>query len=102
MNYELTLKGHVENWTGQSQGNRSVSVAMTSIQTFYEVRSLDVTWWPNLERPGSESYTTYAENMYLQVFQKRRRYELPFLAIWKTTEGFKQTRKQKQKKNTAT
>ena len=20
MNYELTLKGHVENWTGQSQG----------------------------------------------------------------------------------
>ena len=30
------------------QGNRSVGVALTNIQTFYGVRSLDVTWWPDL------------------------------------------------------
>ena len=47
------------------QGNRSVGVALTSIQTFYEVRSLDVTWWPDLAWPGSEIFTTYAEKMYV-------------------------------------
>ena len=63
----LTCNGEVSNWpdvmslilkfrdirvidTGMDihrskfQGNRSVGVALTSIQTFYDVRSLDVTW----------------------------------------------------------
>ena len=38
------------------QGNRSVGVALTNIQTFYEVRSLDVTWWPDLRWPGSKIF----------------------------------------------
>ena len=54
------------------QGDRSFGV-MTSIQTFSEVRSFDVTWWPDLEWPGSEIFTTRAKNMYEQVHQKRRR-----------------------------
>ena len=36
------------------QGYRSFGVAMTSIQAFSEVRSLDMTWWPDLKWPGSE------------------------------------------------
>ena len=36
---------------------RSVGVAMTNINTFCKVRSLDVTWWLDLQRPGSEILT---------------------------------------------
>ena len=36
------------------QGDRSFGVAMTSIQAFSEAMSLDVTWWPDLEWPGSK------------------------------------------------
>ena len=36
------------------QGDRSFGLAMANIQFFSEVRSLDVTWWPDLESPGSE------------------------------------------------
>ena len=50
------------------QGNRSAGVALENIQTFYEVRSLDVTWWPDLAWPGSEIPTTYAEKMYDKVW----------------------------------
>ena len=53
------------------QGDRSFGVALTSIQTFSEVRSLDVTWWPDLEWPESEIFTTCAEKMYEQTYQKR-------------------------------
>ena len=52
------------------QGNRSVGVALTGIQTFYEVRSLDVTWWPDLAWPESKISKTYAEKMYDEVCQK--------------------------------
>ena len=62
------------------QGNRSVGVALRNIQTFYEVRSLDVTWWPDLAWPGSEIFTTCAEKMYDKVCQKRRRCAPPFLS----------------------
>ena len=54
------------------QGNRLVGVALTSIQTFYEVRSLDVACWHNLAWPGSETFTTYVEKMHDKVCQKRR------------------------------
>ena len=40
--------------------------SLTNIQTFYEVRLLDVTWWP-----GSAIFTSYAEKMYDKVCQKR-------------------------------
>ena len=37
-------------------------MTLASIQTFSEVRSLDVTWWPDLERPWSVFFfTTRAE-----------------------------------------
>ena len=42
--------------------DQSFGVAMTSIPTFSEVRSLDVTWWPDLEWPGYE-ICTCAEKM---------------------------------------
>ena len=69
------------------QGNHSVGVALTSIQTFYEVMSLDVSWWPDLAWSGSEIFTTYAKNMYDKVCQKRRAQRRHFLAIWKKPEG---------------
>ena len=50
------------------QGNRSFGVAM--IQTFSDVRSLNVTWWPDMERPGSEIFKTCGEKMYEQMCQK--------------------------------
>ena len=62
------------------QGNRSVGVALRNIQTFYEVRSLDVTWWPDLAWSGSEIFTTCAEMIYDKVCQKQRRYVPPFLS----------------------
>ena len=50
--------------------DRSFGVAMTSVQTFSEVRSLDATWRPDFEWPGSEILTTCAEEMYTQVCLK--------------------------------
>ena len=55
------------------QGNCSVGVALTNIQTFYEVRSLDVTWWPDLAWFWSDIFTTCAEKRYDKAWQKRRR-----------------------------
>ena len=52
------------------QGDQTFGVAMTSIQTFSEMRSLDLTWWPDLERPGSEIFTC-VEKMYEQGCQNR-------------------------------
>ena len=43
---------------------RLIGVALRNIQTYYEVRSLDVTWWPDLAWPGFEIFTTCAEKMY--------------------------------------
>ena len=60
------------------QGDRLFGVAMTSIQTFSEVRSLDVIWWPDLEWPGPEIFRC-AEKMHEQVNQKRWRCAPPFL-----------------------
>ena len=54
------------------QCDQAIGVAMTNIQTFLEVRSLDVVWWPDCEWPGCEIFTTCAKKMYEQVCQKRR------------------------------
>ena len=67
------------------QGDRSFGVAMTNIQSFSEVRSLDVTWWPDLEWPGSEIFTKCAEKMYEQLCQKRRRSTPPFSSYLRKT-----------------
>ena len=45
---------------------------MPRIPTFSEVRPLDVTWLPDLRRPGSEIFTTCVEKMHEQVCQKWR------------------------------
>ena len=73
------------------QGDRSVGVLMTSIQPFSVVRSFDVTWWPDLEWPGSEIFTTNAEKMYKQVCQKWRRSARPFLKYLRKIWGGVQT-----------
>ena len=57
----------------------SVGIAMTNI----EVRSLDVTWWPDLDRSGSEIFAACVEMVYQQVCQKRRRGAHCFLTDWK-------------------
>ena len=44
---------------------------MTRIQTFNEMRSLDVTCDLTLRDLGSEIFTKYAEKMYDKVCQKR-------------------------------
>ena len=46
------------------KGDRSFGV-MTNIQTFSDMRSLNVTWWPDLEWPGSEIFTECAENVWI-------------------------------------
>ena len=66
------------------QGNRLFGVAMTNIRSFSEVRSLDVTWWPDHEWPGSEIFTKCAEKMYEQLCQKRRRSAPPFFNYLRT------------------
>ena len=68
------------------QGDRSFSVAMTNIKKS-EVRSLDVTWWPDLEWAGSKIFTKCAETMYEQLCQKLRRSTLPFFSYLRKTWG---------------
>ena len=46
---------HTNHW--KFEGDPSNSVAMTNITTFSELRSLDVTWWSNLEPPRSKFFT---------------------------------------------
>ena len=65
------------------QDDRSFGLAMTNIQSFSEERSLDVTWWPDHELPGSEIFIKCAKKMYEQLCQKRRR----FPAICEKPEG---------------
>ena len=77
---------HINRW--KVQGDRSFGVGiMTSIQTFSEVRSFNVTWWPDLEWPGSEIFTTCAKRMYEQVYQKWRRCAPPFLRYLRKSWG---------------
>ena len=52
------------------QGNRLIGVALRNIQTFYEMRSLDVTWWPDLRWPGSKIFREGGERMPGKVCQK--------------------------------
>ena len=56
------------------QGDRSVGVAMTSIQTLSYVMSLVVTSHPDLEWPVSDIFTACVEKMYeyLGVLKRRR------------------------------
>ena len=67
------------------QGDRSLGVAMAIVRTFSEARTLDITWWPELEWPGSEIFTTCAEKMYEQLCQKRRRSAPPFFSYRRKT-----------------
>ena len=60
---------YINRWKFQGDRPVGVMVAMTSIQTFSELRSLDVTWWPDLEWSGCE-ICTCADKMYEQVCQK--------------------------------
>ena len=60
---------YINRW--KFQGNRSVGVVLMIIQTFYDLRSLDVTWWPDLAWPGSEIFTTFAKKMYDKLCRKR-------------------------------
>ena len=53
------------------QGDWSFGVPMTSIKTFSEVRSLGMTWWPDLEWPGPEIFRTGAKKMYEKVCRNR-------------------------------
>ena len=66
--YFIDTGTDINRWT--FQGDWAFGVAIKSIQTLSEVRSLDVTWWPDLEWPGSEIFTICAERMYQQVYQK--------------------------------
>ena len=50
------------------QGDQSFGAAVASIQFFFsEVKSLGVTWWPDLKWSGSEKFTRCAEKMHKQV-----------------------------------
>ena len=80
---------NINRW--QFQGDRSLDVAMTNIQSFSEVRTLDVTWWPDLEWPGSQIFTKCAEKMYEQLCQKRWRGAPPFSSYLRKTWGGVQT-----------
>ena len=58
------------------QGNYFGGAVLTNIQTFYEVRSLGMTWWSDLVGPGFEIFTICAEKMYDKVCQKYGRFFL--------------------------
>ena len=68
------------------QGDRSLGVAMTSIQSS-EVRSRDVIWWLDIEWPVSEIFTTYAERMYEPVCKNSGSERRRFLDLRKTCGG---------------
>ena len=69
------------------QGDRSVGVALTNIQTSSEVRSLDVTWWHDLKCPGSEIFTACAEKTHVKVCKNDWRSVLPLLRYVRKPEG---------------
>ena len=76
------------------QGISSIGVALTIMQTIYEVRSLDVIYWHALAVFGLEIFTRYVERMYDKVWQKRRDCVLPFSGNLETTEGVLTTAQQ--------
>ena len=69
------------------QGDQSAGVAMAGIQTFSEMRSLDVTWWLDLGWPGFKIFTIRAKKMYEQVYKNQRRSTLLFLTYPRKTSG---------------
>ena len=69
---------YINHW--KFQGNRSFGVALTSIQTFYEVRSLDVAWWPDLAWPGSEIFKYMWKKCIIRCAKNGKN---GFLATWK-------------------
>ena len=61
-----------------SQSFNRCSYELRPTLFFSEVRSLGVTWRPDLEWPGCELFTTCAEEIYQQVCQKWWRSARPF------------------------
>ena len=55
---------HITRW--KVRCDRSVGIIMTTILTFSEVRSLILTWWPELERLGSAVFTC-AEHVWTDI-----------------------------------
>ena len=61
INFIDTVVTGINCWKFQDNRSVAVGVAMTSIQTFDEVKSLNVTWWPDLDWPRFEISTSYAK-----------------------------------------
>ena len=57
----------------------SNTLDVTRPQTFCEVGSFDLAWWPDLRWPGVEIFPKVAEKMRDKLRQKRRRCAPPFL-----------------------
>ena len=64
---------------------RAWVVAVAQVDIFWNMRSLDLTWWPDLERPGAEIFTQYVKRMFKKVCKKRRRCTAPFLRYRRKT-----------------
>ena len=63
------------------KGDWAFGVALTRIQTVSEVMSLDVTWWPNLEWPGSEIFT--CAEIYINRYTKNGGAERSLRKTWR-------------------
>ena len=74
---------YINRW--KCRGDRSFGIAMTNIQTFSEVNLLDVTWWPDLEWPGSFSHVQ--KRCMNRHTKKRRRGPAPFFRCSRKTWG---------------
>ena len=73
------------------QSDQSLGVAVTGIETFNVVRSLDVIWWPDLGWLWSEVFTEGVEKMYDKMCKTRRHSEPPFFRYSRETGGVVQT-----------
>ena len=65
--------------------DRAWVVAVAQVEIFWNMRSLDLTWWPDLEWPGAEIFTQCVKRMCEKVCQKRRRCAPPFLRYRRKT-----------------
>ena len=65
----------------------SKTIVPTRPQTFLEVRSLDLTWWPDLRWPWAQIFRKVAERVGDEWCKKRRRAALPFFGPLENRRG---------------
>ena len=67
-NSEIYVLTPINRW--KYEIDRASVVAVAQVDIFWNMRSLDLTWWPDPERPGAEIFTQCVKRMCEKVCQK--------------------------------